>query len=459
MVTFHFEVDNLGPIKSAHFNASRFNVLCGKNNSGKSICMHTAFCFFKEWRERVHVYAKPDLAEKIFSGEKATFSVKEYLGDVNPAIAKSLPGFSSSVKNLLNKTSSSFDAASISVSMDDTFLLQTALDIDINVYLNINDSIRIRCLKRHGDESVSIWLENKGEGEFPSHELISSSINRLIDYLYVDKILPEPYLLTAERSGSILYGDDLRSLSFFENRRISGKGVPSFEDDKNHYAAPYVRELQNIWAIEQGAVKSDPYGTEPNSNAIREQLSLAFTQYVADGEFKLDGGKIYFVQKGHSDPLRLNEVSTSARALAQLYYLVQRSMQGNMLLMIDEPELNLHPERQRSLVRLMALMKTLAGTSIAVTTHSDIIIRELNTLIAFGSNPQRYEKLMKRYGYNRDEVLLPGEVACAIVEKGGIRQLAIKKGAGLAIPSFDRTLDEINAIQNAIVDCWDSFEK
>lgn len=45
MRTFDITIKNLGPIRSAVFSASHFNILCGKNNSGKSMCIHAISCF------------------------------------------------------------------------------------------------------------------------------------------------------------------------------------------------------------------------------------------------------------------------------------------------------------------------------------------------------------------------------------------------------------------------------
>ena len=48
--------------------------------------------------------------------------------------------------------------------------------------------------------------------------------------------------------------------------------------------------------------------------------------------------------------------------------------------MVDEPELNLHPENQRRIAQLFARLVNL-GIRVFVTTHSDYIVKELNTLI------------------------------------------------------------------------------
>ena len=69
------------------------------------------------------------------------------------------------------------------------------------------------------------------------------------------------------------------------------------------------------------------------------------------------------------------------------FYLRHMAMPGD-LLMIDEPELNLHPENQLRIARLFSQLVNI-GIKIFVTTHSDYIIKELNTLIVLNQDSDR----------------------------------------------------------------------
>ena len=73
-------------------------------------------------------------------------------------------------------------------------------------------------------------------------------------------------------------------------------------------------------------------------------------------------------------------------------------------LIIDEPEINLHPENQVKVARVLAKLSNM-GVKVIVSTHSDYIIREFNNLIMLGSGKKENEQLLVKYGYNKDEVL------------------------------------------------------
>ena len=84
--------------------------------------------------------------------------------------------------------------------------------------------------------------------------------------------------------------------------------------------------------------------------------------------------------------LKINEGSSSVRSLVDLFIYLKHVAKKGDLLMIDEPELNLHPDNQRKLMQLFAQLNNV-GIKIYVTTHSDYFVKELNNIILMQSIP------------------------------------------------------------------------
>ena len=78
--------------------------------------------------------------------------------------------------------------------------------------------------------------------------------------------------------------------------------------------------------------------------------------------------------------MTMDESSSAVRSLLDIGFYLRHVANPGDLLMVDEPELNLHPENQRLIARLFARIVNL-GIKVFITTHSDYIIKELNTLI------------------------------------------------------------------------------
>ena len=136
------------------------------------------------------------------------------------------------------------------------------------------------------------------------------------------------------------------------------------------------------------------------------------------------------------------------------------------LLMIDEPELNLHPESQRKLARLLALLVKL-GVNVYITTHSDYIIKEFNTLLMLHTrrDNEKIQAIMIDKGYIEQELLSPKQIKMFISDKqyillpGNTRKTKIQSlipayidpRFGIEAVSFDDTIRDMNSIQELIM--------
>jgi ABC-type cobalamin transport system ATPase subunit len=78
-----------------------------------------------------------------------------------------------------------------------------------------------------------------------------------------------------------------------------------------------------------------------------------------------------------------------------LWYYLQHNAEAGDVVMIDEPELNLHPANQRILARLLVQMVN-RGLYVVASTHSDYIVREINILLMLDKHPNR-DALMKKH--------------------------------------------------------------
>lgn len=131
--------------------------------------------------------------------------------------------------------------------------------------------------------------------------------------------------------------------------------------------------------------------------------------------------------------------------------------------MIDEPELNLHPENQRKIARLLASLAN-CGLSIFVTTHSDYILRELSNLLLLKQEKEHVKKIVENEKYMSIELLdyrmlkvytagesvvkIPGNSRSSRIQT--IVQNDVNQVGGIQASSFDNTIDKMNSIQDQI---------
>lgn len=158
-----------------------------------------------------------------------------------------------------------------------------------------------------------------------------------------------------------------------------------------------------------------------------------------------------YMPKSRRLPFHLS--SSIVKTMASLVIYLRHIAQKGDTLIIDEPEMNFHPDVQVLLARIFAIL-TNKGLRMVVSTHSDYIVREMNNLI-MGKALERKgkESLVNGLGYQSDMLLNYENIAVMFFEqtkKNSViaRPLPIDN-EGFAVESIDSTILQ----QNKIAEC------
>ncbi len=233
-----------------------------------------------------------------------------------------------------------------------------------------------------------------------------------------------------------------------------------FKDYQN-YALPVEMNVEFIRRLETiGKKRSFVAETHP-------EVLAEFADIIA-GEYAVTrNDQLYFMPKGKEIKLSMDESSSAVRSLLDIgFYLRCMMAQPGDLLMVDEPELNLHPENQRRMARLFARLVNL-GVKVFITTHSDYIIKELNTLIMLNHDKPHLKRIAETEGYRAKELISSDKIKVYIAETAPVKLDGNDKETisqtltpadmdpefGIEARNFDTTIETMNRIQEEIV--WD----
>lgn len=128
-----------------------------------------------------------------------------------------------------------------------------------------------------------------------------------------------------------------------------------------------------------------------------------------------------------NDQLRLDlyNASSSIKQLAPLLLYLRYRAAPRQTLIIDEPEMNLHPEAQAKLLEALGMLANL-GVHVLLTTHSPYFMAHLNNLIASDPKSPARKKRQAQHLYMGDPAafLSPSDVSAYEMRPEGLVSLA-----------------------------------
>jgi predicted ATPase len=164
-------------------------------------------------------------------------------------------------------------------------------------------------------------------------------------------------------------------------------------------------------------------------------------------------GDIKFLPKNSQQVLELHLSSSLVKSLAGLVlYFRHLATKGDTIIM-DEPELNLHPDNQVIIARIFAKAVN-QGINMILSTHSDYIIKELNNLIMLNktSNEQITE-----FGYPAQNLVLnKDQIGAYFFSENKIEPIEVSD-LGLSVKSIDTAINNLDNTMEHIY--YQLFEK
>lgn len=102
---------------------------------------------------------------------------------------------------------------------------------------------------------------------------------------------------------------------------------------------------------------------------------------VVDGDITNDQmtGEFYLQLNGYNEPVALSNLSTGMKSFVILKMLLEKgSLSEKDVVILDEPEIHLHPQWQIAYAELLVLLQKQFDLSVVVTTHSPYFVDAIN---------------------------------------------------------------------------------
>ncbi|MBD2279951.1 MAG: ATP-binding protein [Dolichospermum sp. DEX189] len=456
------KVKHLGTLREAEFTLGDLTIICGGNNTGKTYATYALFGFLYTWQRMLSIQINDDKIEELLADGVIRIDIQEYVKKSEQIIIKACDRYTQELPKIFAAPIDRFKNTEFNISLEiktEDIKLKNKFDRKMG---SANAEIFSITKSEESTELVVTLLVEKDKVKIP-HEFIKFLIANAIKDIIFAQFLPRPFIASAERTGAAIFRKDL---NFSKNRLLEEIGqadenINTMElllKEYDDYALPiktnvdFTRKLETI-------VKKNSFITDEYPDLLAD-----FTDIIG-GEYTVTrNDELYYVPKGKKVKLSMDESSSAVRSLLDIGFYLKHEAEHGDLLMVDEPELNLHPENQRRVARLFARLVNV-GIKVFITTHSDYIVKELNTLIMLNHDKPHLQRIAAQEGYRTEELIAAEKIKVYIAEEtdmkleGNTRKTKcqtltpadINPELGIEARSFDTTIETMNRIQEAIV--------
>jgi len=437
---------NLGPIESGEidFNDLKgINLIIGKNNTGKTYLSNLLYSYFK-------VRQRQDLKMK----EVFDINFKKELSNLDYETIKHYfeKKYESEIKNILpqifHTSKDIFKDFKIEVDLSDEILEFKKLDdYTIICFREMKKTIKLKKIQNKIEYIMEDYDENKGKRYTTYKAKIQEEDAKqfIFGYFLHIKFFQKIYKFhsfPAERSGAVLFykqlleerSDVLRELELGNSENI-GK-ISRYSEPVNDY----VKFLNSISDRSKGLTELDIY----------KKLDTELKE-ILGGEVIIDlEGNIMF-RMNEKKIIDIGMVSSTVKTLTGFYLYLKYFAMERDIIFIDEIELNLHPENQRKIMKLINYLSK-QGLKFVISTHSPVITQEMNNMIMFEKCKDKIDdEIIKEYSIDRENYGLRQEdVNIYFLNNKTIEQAEFVED-GVITETFNEVLGEIDNLYQELL--------
>jgi len=432
------ELKNIGTVKHAEIDLDKnLLIFCGPNNSGKTYVAYALFGVSKTNTD--------DSNNTIVASRASTIGVDTtYEFSLSPQFV---------LENIFASNQYFFKESLITIDQEltDEKISEKISNLVIEdvSYSLVNGRYKIN--KQTATNTISIKVVD--------NPLIKDAVDKFLRVIGIPKINDDCNFIIKRLIGTLFFGNsyiapaeriaiNIFSKEVFLNRsELLNRSFNNNSNTKSRYSLPIAASLKVAEDLSFLEKTQSDYATI--AKLIEDKILLGSITVSQYGEMQFNPHKADI--KGIS----INLAGSMVKSLASIVFYFRHLAQKGDFIIIDEPELNLHPDNQIIMARILARIVN-EGFKVLISTHSDYIIKELNNLVRLNSEKERAQEIMQKYGYTNDE-LLDKDALGVYLFKDNVAKCVQVDDLGFDINTIEKVNSELIQISQSIY--FDLFDK
>lgn len=441
-----FTFENFGQVATGSVTLGELTIISGPNSTGKTYISYAIHSFLRNFFDLSKTPGTEAFSSIIEKGQE-TFDLSALLRDEREIYSGASRSFMGKAAGYFSVGSDFFKDSKLSVSptapMSREQMLKGSYTFSEFGFLN--------GFKEEGSDQLVVTYSS--DSKFPLLPL-ASTVGRWLVKAALGDSIPNPFPITSERTGVSLFWKDLhvsRNQLIEMALESKNKEIDFFDLAFSHtsrYALPIKENIDSTRGFEEIAKQRSFLVDEPDPCGV-----LALLEKMLGGDFSHDGQQLNYTFKVKGERKRksipIYVASSAVKSLFLLNLYLRHVAKPGDVLIIDEPELNLHPGNQRLMAALVVRLVN-AGVRVCMTTHSDFIVREISARIALGAKRDSLEKFLAANGLTTADLLNPGQVtafttagnkiSAATVGESGIDMATLNDAIGASASFYEDAL-------------------
>lgn len=448
------DISYLGPIRKAVVDLQKpFILFCGPNSTGKTYLSYLMYAI-NEDSDYVDSKSLDKIAKQVSSEQEFSLRrelIDEYISDF--------------AKGMRSKLGSIFG---IGDSMVEKLFGQFELSLTITDK-DFERIISLPCRLVSGSNEAELVLYKEANSDIIRYQVNGKMMNLVRDSLMNLRMLLNHYfrvlcfgkiggvrMLTVERNSIYTFKTEL-SLSRNELidriQQKSGQSELDLFDIVNSSSRRYPLAVRSSLRIANDLENVQKF------NGPYYEFAEQIEKGILHGEVKITrNGDVEFIsdKAGRSKHLPIHMASSIVKTMSSLVIYLKHIAQRGDLLIIDEPEMNFHPDVQISLIRIFSMLSKM-GLRLIISTHSDYMVREVNNLIMAGTLHSHNSQFIEDMGYDLKMLFKKEDVTVKYFNFGKSKRyldvVDVKvEDDGFSVESIDNTINSQNRITETLYD-------
>jgi predicted ATPase len=443
------KVSNLGIISEGTIDLSKkISLFCGQNGTGKT---YLAYVIYGLLKNRLRFDDDNEIVDKLIENSRVTInidfqSIFDFKQSMFARTKNSLSDFFGIGEDDSKKLFPKFKIENTETEKEfKSRIISTEFTTNIKIF-----NIEFSLIKLKGETQITISLNENISTPLRLRLFrgyIKSSIESFLAFYPIKDVVMFPVernsINTFSKQLSIRKQDRFDTMLLFKDKEKDIRKIESLLDFKRYplSISDELRVADDLVEIKKKKSKFYDFAEE-----LERELLLGEVNISNDGEI------LFIPNNSPSTKLPIQMTASIIKTLSSLVVYLKHRAEDNDLIIIDEPEINLHPENQIILTRIFARLAN-KGFRLLISTHSDYIVRELNNLLILSRKDNTsVMKNAEEFGYKDDEYINQedlGVYAFKFDNKVNIEQIPVTE-TGFNIEAMDLAIDKQSDISERL---------